>query len=547
MSFHHVFNVLQSGIVAALVLLVLPLTAQATTPDCTPSQCATLSCSSSNPYACVQGTVKGGCSPSEWNSSSCTQSCNYNSCEASLPVSKCSSTQCAELSAAGKSCSSIDNIVCVSKTPVAGNYGGCSSTAWTANECSEDCDFTTCNNAYPAVKRTITITNSCSETVWVGFTGGKFTYDKTDPIKSEAGKAISCSKTSDCPSSQMICGDIDSTTNKGSCYWSLGWDKKQVLDAGDDLTVTLSNQPVGNKATSGQQFVKISGNIWASTGCDSNGKNCDTALTPSGYNSYTGPLGPTTLAEFTLLNNVVDYYDISIINGINLPVEMKPTAGQTYGQASADPTSDFYCGNPGSTDSPNANLGSCIWATQKGETHVIPMVKAGGKSCTETEGQCSNGKVCGLSLDTSNNTVNQVCGERVGWWTADEVCAFTDGNANVAGIDCGKTVGTGNLTELLGCASGSPFNASCYSKGATSSCCGCENWGFTLNTGKCENSNSNWATDAKPWIEPVKKMCPTAYSYPFDDKTSTFKCSTPMGKHGNAVNYSINFCPSGTR
>ena len=47
---------------------------------------------------------------------------------------------------------------------------------------------------------------------------------------------------------------------------------------------------------------------------------------------------------------------------------------------------------------------------------------------------------------------------------------------------------------------------------------------------------------ALPTLTWLKKACPTAYTYPFDDMSSTFICKNiKNGK--NTVNYEIVFCP----
>ncbi|CAN0392879.1 unnamed protein product, partial [Hapterophycus canaliculatus] len=70
--------------------------------------------------------------------------------------------------------------------------------------------------------------------------------------------------------------------------------------------------------------------MWAATGCHSK-VGCETASClrnpgyPDGYcPPSTGPTGPVTKAEFTLVDTGVDYYDVTSIDGVNLPMEMKP-------------------------------------------------------------------------------------------------------------------------------------------------------------------------------------------------------------------------------
>jgi len=102
--------------------------------------------------------------------------------------------------------------------------------------------------------------------------------------------------------------------------------------------------------------------------------------------------------------------------------------------------------------------------------------------------------------------------------------------------------------------------ASCYTLGVNSSCCGCPIWGSLAPTPVCRDqnkkiipnccvsTNTNWTSTALPWAQFDKDACPTAYSFQFDDKTSTFDCSkgfSGSSSNPNSVNYTITFCPDG--
>lgn len=43
---------------------------------------------------------------------------------------------------------------------------------------------------------------------------------------------------------------------------------------------------------------------------------------------------------------------------------------------------------------------------------------------------------------------------------------------------------------------------------------------------KCNGINPEWVEKAMPWAAHLKKACPTAYTFPYDDQTSTFNCNT---------------------
>lgn len=55
------------------------------------------------------------------------------------------------------------------------------------------------------------------------------------------------------------------------------------------------------------------------------------------------------------------------------------------------------------------------------------------------------------------------------------------------------------------------------------SCCGCPLW--DEGNGGCVSSNPDWTATSYPWAKFFKSACPTAYSFPRDDRTSIFACS----------------------
>jgi hypothetical protein len=53
----------------------------------------------------------------------------------------------------------------------------------------------------------------------------------------------------------------------------------------------------------------------------------------------------------------------------------------------------------------------------------------------------------------------------------------------------------------------------------------------------CGNTNSLWTTDVLPIISWIKEACPTCYSFPYDDPTSTFTCSNTDENGFNNFDY----------
>lgn len=75
-----------------------------------------------------------------------------------------------------------------------------------------------------------------------------------------------------------------------------------------------------------------SGRFWARTGCqfDNSGRGtCSTADCGSGEISCNGATAspPATLAEFTLGSGSMDFYDVSLVDGYNLPMTVAASGG----------------------------------------------------------------------------------------------------------------------------------------------------------------------------------------------------------------------------
>jgi hypothetical protein len=409
--------------------------------------------------------------------------------------------------------------------------------ASTDGPASEAATIPTCDaGVVGAGDRVITVLNDCpGQTIAVGINGG-YVQD------CNAGA---------CPSG-MTCL---TSRNPPGCFWdfpppSCG---TPVLGPGASATYVLDAPAVAN--------VKWSGNVYAATQCDGSGTGCLTAECATSVAGQTvvgacpdgtGPQGPTTLAEFTLVPNGADYYDVSSINGVNVPISMAAIGG------AADPSNPYTCATAGAV-TPSAGLVGCPWTfdtnvvlggTTTDESTLLRAVAPGGAACTSSA-TCGAGEVCGTAVTFGGSAATQSCGKQVAWWTADELCAYT-GNAMGAPVSCGVAVaGQGDDANLYGC---NGANAgSCYSTNADSTCCGCPDWvigGQTLDIPAgfaCHGTNASWTLVAEPWAAFLKNACPTAYSFPFDDATSTFTCATPgtSGSTPNGAGYAITFCPGG--
>ena len=92
---------------------------------------------------------------------------------------------------------------------------------------------------------------------------------------------------------------------------------------------------------------------------------------------------------------------------------------------------------------------------------------------------------------------------------------------------CGESVTDGQRANMYGCHGGALAHSG-YTPGADSTVCGCPDWedeGVGAPAiSECQGINPEWVEVAQPWAKYMKKACPTAYTFPYDDQTSTFIC-----------------------
>jgi hypothetical protein len=71
--------------------------------------------------------------------------------------------------------------------------------------------------------------------------------------------------------------------------------------------------------------------------------------------------------------------------------------------------------------------------------------------------------------------------------------------------------------------------------------CGGTNWpGITTPAMSVTTINPKWMSYVLPTINWLKQACPTCYTYPFDDQSSTFTCEKGVNSTGhNTLDYSI--------
>lgn len=391
------------------------------------------------------------------------------------------------------------------------------------------------NSAYAAIKtqpsRTINLVNQCPFPVWFGFSGSASPSQNGSP----------CSTNADCyPGSACV--------NIGAAGTQCFWQNPAPTNGNFKLAANGGSNSVLLPAVEALNMV-WSGAVAGRTNCTST--SCQTADCGNGQGNCPAGRGfgqPATQAEFTLLINGVDSYDVEVINGVNIPVAMAPNLtlkqinASCQGQSCDNP---YFCGAPGSTY-PVTQVGRCHWDLTP-PSNDYNWVTAGGAACTSNT-NCTGTNICGISFNPGQaQLLKKTCGTLIGYWTANEICGINPSYG--APFNCSQPLPAPQqdltLTNLYLCTQ----VGSCYSQGAPNTCCGCANWdklGANVPaspfTTQCVNANSAWTASVQPTLLWIKDACPTAYVYPFDDMSSSFTCQSPQTGE-NAVNYTITFCP----
>lgn len=456
--------------------------------------------------------------------------------------------------------------------------------------------------------RTITFLNSCNMPIWFGTVTGAapsttiLTGGAIDCTGGNVGKQAcvsangacygrvgapdacfsqSCSSDSNC----MKGASCNSTTNK--CFWN----NPLPANGSFQLTTNASNTVQIPEYDSNGIGVVWSGVFGGRTGCTTG--SCTSALCTIGSENAQGvcSLGagfqqPATQSEPTFITyptnsspTPTDAYDVTVINGANIPISMYPTnvvlpvAGNPY-----------TCGAPGYNQAvPQAQpvsetIGASSWQLNTNQSnvayrYVVPSSVPATRCTIDTD--CPSNQYCGLTYSsqsigstTAPGSGYLVCGAFAGWFTADQICGtnnnFTTAldkvGAVVNNFQCNAPIALGTMSNLYQC--NGNYAVSCYSS-ASPNCCGCVDWstqgtfvGVPSNpayVANCTGANTTWTGSFSSLNQPqvydtilfLKQSCPSCYTYPFDDKSSSFTCSNGGVGTNNSQDYTVEFCPGG--
>jgi len=386
------------------------------------------------------------------------------------------------------------------------------------------------------------------------------------------------------------------------CYYDQIAPTNGYTLAAKSTTTTVFEISASSMAPNGGGVI-WSGNFYARTGCDPTTGQCENATCKGSAGGLvcgpgTGPSpGTNTLAEVTFQAYPgPDFYDVSIINGANFATEFGPS------NVAASTTNAYTCGVAGSRTAQGggfpgnaAGLPAAPWTMTASSASFPPGVTIAGdaasyyrlvavqagplapKTCTDNT-PCTDGTntTCGYAMADvvtggSFTYAARTCGKPVGWLTVDAIWGFNPTAANVAPFAFGTTWsngsgGTVSVGDLQLCIN---QTYSAYQPNGTASslpafpiqpmalACGGVMWGTTESPGPqlnptgnvglaitrptqpVQTANANWIDYVLPTIKWLKQACPTCYTFPFDDMSSTFTCSD--ASRNPSTSYSVTF------
>ena len=393
--------------------------------------------------------------------------------------------------------------------------------------------------------------------------------------------------------------NTDYTKSPYFCYYDQNaLSKGHTIGAPAGTTTTVLEISGSSLAPNG---VIWSGNFYPRTGCDPMTGVCENATckgTAGGLvcGPGTGPSpGTNTLAEVTFQAYPgPDFYDVSIINGANFGTAFGPT------NAAVSTSNSYSCGTAGSAQAQNGGysasgigLPAASWTMKPTTASFPPGVTLDGDpasyyrlvaptaspatQCTTAADTCTDGvnTTCGYAMSdvvtgASFAYDKRYCGKPVAWLTADAIHGFNATSTNVAPFSLSTklpSTGTVSVGDLQLCINGT---YSSYIANSTSTtppaaiqsvdlACGGVMWGATQSSlplgnpsgnnglgltypnpaNPVQTANPNWLSHVLPTITWLKQACPTCYTYPFDDMSSTFTCADSSSNA--SLNYGVTF------
>lgn len=447
----------------------------------------------------------------------------------------------------------------------------------------------------PALTRTITFKNQCPFKVWLAFTPS---YIPGNNASCHVDK--DCLRDAPCVGGQCVYPIPVPVGGSSDSIWAL--DAFRLSDPNNPATqstIQVSLQySIPNPAQPTNVVYQYVANFGVRTGCQSikNDKDLPQLVCETGQclNDATGACisgmeNPATHAELTLNQTSVDFYDLSFVNGVNVPIGIAPDnvppPAAPYGQ---NPL--FWCGKSGFREArgdyylaqpDSQNLLSCNWQFIPPASPVFAgydtrvfytIVNYTSHAQCRSDNDCAQEERCGFSAFDLANTPNAIplCGNPVAYTVPANVCGspYNQGNILVKqAFGCYSEPGALDAFKLQAyymCAL--PPNApseitappTCYvgqDKQPNEECCGCIAWeqklpldaNSTCRVGDNAGASANfWQANVRDKVQWLAQFCPAGYTYQYDDVHSTFVCSSvqqPTTQKPNTLNYTVTFCP----
>ena len=268
-----------------------------------------------------------------------------------------------------------------------------------------------------------------------------------------------------------------------------------------------------------------------------------------------------TLGEATFQHNTNDYYDVSIINGLNYAVEFGPTQDMTPGATA----NAYACGTAGGktamagtfASNPYGYLPASSWAFTVPASYYRLVQGTGSVQGYSLSSALTGTATFNPSTYTTGSLYGIVTSDQLwGWNSSSSNYWATSAPFNYQTIVNSSDSATFNNGDLFLCDNNAWTSYQVGSGGPISQNCGGVNWGAGTNvdgSGAFSSSvgaqitrpnqgynwtNTAWTTTVQPTIKWLKEGCPTCYVFPFDDPSSTFQCdSAGQFQPANAQNY----------
>jgi hypothetical protein len=249
---------------------------------------------------------------------------------------------------------------------------------------------------------------------------------------------------------------------------------------------------------------------------------------------------PVTLFEVNYAAANVAYYDVSLADSYNLSMLAAPS---TTGCATAGCTSNLNATCPqylqalgtsctSAADCPAGGVcqnGFCVMGCISACNQCKAGINTTALNCSQYEDQycCSNNISCNQGSPTCFGNID--CATLA---CTDNANCGSD-NCTQQGICAEMTCNNNNLcSPTLTCQSSSDCNTNA---GYT-----CVGGACVPPTNCCGPYNPQWFAAMEGFASAFKTACPSAYSYQYDDPSSSYTCPN----NGQGVDYTITFCPS---